>query len=194
MVQYEDLDVYGRADSNGQVTAHKDNFALANAIIVFLTTVQGDFLLDPSKGGILTRLEMKLQNISETAISQYLTQAVLDEFAPVVTSVQTSVTYLRDERALVIQMIFLSILDSEIQGLKFQVKTSADYLTENRVTSFYPIQFTGENLYNFTISQVVYFPNKTLQMVNGEWTWAIYSFPNLTEADEYFSMIKETLG
>jgi hypothetical protein len=192
-LQYEDLDVYGRIDFNGQITVHKNNFALANAIIIFLTTVQGDFLLNPSKGGVLARLEMKLQNTSETAIAQYITQAVLEEFSHIITSVQTSVSYLRDERTLVIQMVFISKLDSEPQGLKFQVKTSSDYLVENRTTSFYPIQFTGENLYNFIVSQSIYFPNKTLQFINGEWTWAIYSFPNLTEEDEYFNMIKEVL-
>ena len=51
-----DFDVYGRSSNTGGALIHKDDFAISNAIIFFLTSAKGDYLYSPNKGGVLSQL------------------------------------------------------------------------------------------------------------------------------------------
>lgn len=187
-----DLDVYGRSSQSGGGLIHKNDFAISNAIIFYLTTNKGDYLYRSDLGGILSELLFKL--LDATTASRYsniIANELQTQFGNLISDVTVSVIPNLKDRYYEIEIFYISN--------QTQLTNQATFYTKPRTSTdevnFIDIYFTDDNLLAFVTLQLEAGLNKPLLLnqSDGKWYWNLYRFVNFSESssnfEEIYSMI-----
>lgn len=191
-----DLDVYGRKKTFSNDTQHAGDLALANGLILFLTSRRGDFFDDPSSGGVLQELEFKplsrdLQPLIDRVVEdvevlfgEYL-RIQLFEIEPQVTTYRWEIT-----------IVFESLITQETTKVEFDIGSKLNQSTPYLSRPLKSVLYTGDNLYNFVLLHLPEMKGHPLNfdIQQNKWVWSFLSFDNFTNADPRYNDIITTIN
>lgn len=191
-----DFDVYGRPSVNGGALLHKNDFAISNAIVFFLTSAKGDFLYDPNKGGILSELLFKLLTDSYIRFYENKINEILSlEFGSLITNIKTQIKTNFEKRYYEVNVFYTSIQTNMVNQVQFytqpKVKESAEVI-------YIDINLTGDNLLAFVLLQKTY-PDQApfkleLNKEDGKWYWGRFRFNQFSESSDNFQNIFDAIN
>lgn len=185
---YADIDLYGREITPGIAKEYFDIEAVSSALNLWLTSKKGDFIRNPSAGGILDKYLFKAMDESKLfQIKIELLSTFSDYFSDTLAIDDIVFTPDDQNRILEIQITYHDIRTGASDNLTVYVNANYAY----KRFEYQNVPYTEENLYRFVqitipsnpISKLVY--DTTLL----KWKWSPYLLENLTYADPYFSQI-----
>jgi len=183
-----DLDLQGRENNNGTAREFYDDDALDNALTLWLTSKKGDYVLDPSQGGVLDALQFK--NLAEGGLELLkfsIENSINNNFDTLISLKGIELVLQRDIRVIEIYISYQSLLTR-------QYNKSVIYLDDPRDAvpfTFQDIDLVEENLYNFAIIKEPSMEGAKLlyNMDEGSWIWGKFKLIDFTNADPYFTQI-----
>jgi len=183
-----DIDVYSRLDKEKKLTQHLQDDAISNAMIFFLSTVQGDFLFEPQRGGILKKLLFKVINeerIFET--TKEIKNELESEFGKYAKNIEVFIDHYSDTRLTEIQIYWNSIITNEENQVLFYSRNYKD--SQIKKTE---IPFIDDNLLTFVIMKKPENENKKLikNLLTNYYEWGNYIFINFNESSSNFNEIE----
>lgn len=185
-----DLDIYGRRSPNGGVTIHEQNNAISNAMVFFLTSKKGDFIWNPELGGLLHRLEFKLNTTDMREVEQEIISSLEQLFGPVAIIDEVLVIPNHENRRFEIQVVWSSRLNSEQNGVRFEVSATRGNPTNQKSKGVYDVDYVGENALNFVLLNLSLQKGISLEKTGDDkWVWGLYKFTSLQPSDPYFYQI-----
>lgn len=196
-ISYVDLDVYGRSATQGGALLHKDDFAISNSIVFYLTSKRGNYLYQPEECGLLDSLLFKMMD--EQFFSLYInkiSKKLKSTYSNLITDINVNIYALSDDniKTIQIEVYYTSLLSNNPNQIIFYVKPKEPKLEINYVD----IYFEGDNLLAFVLLKKEDVPeqNKLIKNISdGYWYWGIYRFINFTESssnfEEIFNIINE---
>lgn len=190
-ISYVDLDVYGRSASQGGALLHKDDYAISNSIVFYLTSKKDSYLYKPNEGGLLDSLLFKLMD--EQLFSLYTTKIskkLKDAYRTLIENVKVNMYSLSDDdiRKIQIEVFYTSLLSNNENKVIFYVKQAEPKLDINYVD----VYFEGDNLLAFVLLKKEDMPEEYKIMKNisdGYWYWGIYRFITFSESSSNFDEI-----
>ena len=191
-----DFDVYGRSSNTGGALIHKDDFAISNAIIFFLTSAKGDYLYSPNKGGVLSQLLFK--QLDESYASFYgnqISDALRLEFGALITNISCQIKTNFDKRYYEVNVYFTSIQTNVVNQAQFFTKP---LVKETAMVVYIDINLADDNLLAFVLLQKTY-PDQArfrleLNNEDGKWYWGRFRFNNFDENSSNFEDIFEAIN
>lgn len=199
----KDIDVYGRNNLRGGGLIHTGDFAISNAIVLYLGSDENDYIYKPGKGAGLRRFVFKgLTQYNSDRIQKFIYSGLNSRFGKLIEQIQVLVTPNFENRYQEIEIFWVSIRTKKSNSVKFYSKIP-DNLIPNQIIlrdnyqNRIKIDFTGDNLIAFiTLKQSEVNPTERLQFDSKEsqWYWGPYIFTNLTESSEEFEDIKQITG
>jgi hypothetical protein len=185
---YADIDLYGREAAPGVALEYFDIQAISNALNLWLTSKKGDFIRNPSAGGILDKYTFK--NIDDNTLFKIkleLLSSFSDYFGDVlaIDDVVFSPDY--QNRILEIKLTYHDIRTNTSDNLTVYVNSNYAY----KRFEYQHVEYVGENLYRFV--QITIPSNSVEKLIYDtsllKWRWSPYILDNLTQNDPYFSQI-----
>ena len=182
-----DIDVYGRLGVQNTLTEHQNDKAISNAMVLYLTSNSGDFLLAPEKGGILKRILFKITNeqlLNEK--TKEIVEALELEFGAVAKNIECELTHDGYTKLTEVNVFWESSLSGEENQVQFFSKNSL----EAEVRRIY-IPFIGDNLLAFCILKKdeqtgIRISKDSIENI---YVWGQYAFSNFTELDSNYNDI-----
>lgn len=190
-VSYVDFDVYGRAASQGGALLHKDDYAISNSIVFYLTSKKGNFLYQPSEGGILDSLLFKLMNPELFSLyTSKISKKLKDVYRGLITDINVLMYSLdeEDSRKIQIEVYYTSLLSNKDNQVIFYLKPKQNKL-EIQYTN---VQFEGDNLLGFVLLKKEDMPEEYKLIKNitdGYWYWGNYRLVNFSESSSNYNEI-----
>lgn len=191
-----DIDVYGRQKTFDGEAQHSGDQALANGLILYLTSRRGDFYDDPSAGGALQELEFKPLSNDVTKLVQNTIDDVEILFAGFLRiqlfDIEPNFTTYSWE----VTIIFQSIITQETTQVEFdigsKIKQPAGYLRK----PYKSVEYVGDNLFNFVELHLPEMRGEPMSfdVERGAWVWGFLSFDNLITTDPRFNDITTVIG
>ena len=189
MISYiHDIDIYGREETSGKPFEILNEEAINNALTLWLTSKAGDFLRNPTVGGILDRILFK--NIESESLDKWLfslKNAVFFEFIPSIDIIDLSIENEYSQRYLKIKLVYRINLTNQIQSLEVFTKNLLPIVEQKQQS----IPYTGQNLLMFCMIRKPDMKNKLLEydIKESKWEWGIYEFINFSDSDTYYEQI-----
>ena len=124
-VSYIDFDVYGRAASQGGALLHKDDYAISNSIVFYLTSKKGSFLYQPNEGGVLDSLLFKLMNPELFNLyTSKISKKLKDVYRGLIKDINVIMYNLSQEdlRSVQIEVYYTSLLSNKDNQVIFYLK------------------------------------------------------------------------
>ena len=185
---YADIDIYGEESIPGNALEYFDTKAISNALNLWLTSSSGDFLRNPTAGGLLDKYLFKnLDNSSLFKIQLEITTAFKNNFSDVLAldGIQFNPDY--NNRILEINVKYHDKRTGTSDNIVAYVNSDYAY----KKFEYQEVSYMGENLYRFVIITLPSNSNSQLVFDSTllKWTWSPYILTNLTYEDEYFSQI-----
>lgn len=185
---YADIDLYGKEVTPGVAFEYFDIQAVSNALNLWLTSKKGDFIRNPSAGGILEKYLFKNMDPSSlTKIKLELITTFSDYFSDTLAIDDIIFTPNYQDRILEIQIIYHDIRTGASDNLTVYVNANYAY----KRFEYQNVSYAGENLYRFV--QITIPSNPVEKLIYDttllKWRWSPYLLENLTYEDPYFSQI-----
>lgn len=183
-----DIDVYGRENPDGSSVEHFENACTKNALICWLTSKRGDFLLNPTEGGVLDSAEFK--NLSDQNIDRLIFRiknAIINNFVPSITLRGLDVVPNYEERYLEINILYSDPVTKKQESVTIYTNTPS----EIKKWTYEDVPYEGENLRNFILLKKPENMNTKL-LFNVEencWIWGKFKFINFNISSENFDEI-----
>lgn len=190
-VSYVDFDVYGRAASQGGALLHKDDYAISNSIVFYLTSKRGSFLYQPSEGGVLDSLLFKLMNPELFNLyTSKISKKLKDVYRGLIKDINVIMYNLsqEDSRSIQIEVYYTSLLSNKDNQVIFYLKPKQNKL-EIEYTN---VQFEGDNLLGFVLLKKEDIPEEYKLIKNitdGYWYWGNYRLVNFSESSSNYDEI-----
>ena len=174
-----DIDLYGRENTDGTAMEHLGDEAIKMALIVWLTSKKGEFVLNPEEGGILDVSLFK--NLSTNKIPELtfkIKNAINNRFYPSIILEFISIEPNYEYRLWVINIAFRT---SEARSLQ-EVQIYTKDLSKRLNVVYENIEYIEENLRNFCLVQKTNMSGYKLVFnpENGNWEWGKYIFVNFS--------------
>jgi hypothetical protein len=192
---YHDLDFYGNDNSDGTPKEYYNTYAVKNALLSFLLSKKGDYILNPKIGGILDVFLFK--NLIETKkelIGFELKNAINAHFYPAVTIKNLLVTPNYTYKYWEIELGYHDTLFDTSQTLIFYTKLTSNLTTTNY--NYQEISYEGENLKTFILSKKSSMTGKLLLYDSNFscFVWGKYKFLNLTPSSSNLAELLEIVN
>ena len=186
-----DIDVYGRKKTASDGTQHSGDLALANGLILFLTSRRGDFYDDPSSGGALQELEFKPLTRDLTAFIDRVQQSIEILFGGYLTVELFEIIPSYTTYSWEITIVFKSQITQETTKVEFDIGSKLNQAASFLTKPLKSVPYTGDNLYNFVL---LHLPEMKGQHLNfdvqrNKWIWDFLSFDNFSKSDPRFDDI-----
>lgn len=186
-----DFDVYGRSSNTGGALIHENDFAISNAIIFFLTSAKGDYLYNPTEGGILQSLLYKL--LDQRYVNFYtdqITKILETKFGALISDVGVQITSDFEKRRYIVEVFFTSRQTSAVNQVEFNTRP---IIRETSTITIVDINLQDDNLLGFVLLQLGY-PDQArekLQLNNedGKWYWGRFRLNQFSESSSNFNEI-----
>lgn len=185
---YMDLDVYGDENSDGTAKEYLDNEAIKMAFTLWLTSKRGDFLRQPSLGGVFDTLLFKQMSLEKAQMIHFsIRNAINNAFSPSIKLLDLQVNPNFEGRYWEIYIKYENPFDKQIESVTVYTK---DLSTKDSL-DYIEIDYIGDNLYNFCVIKA---PSMTEQLLLYDstklaWLYGRYWFTNLTSSDTRFNDI-----
>jgi phage baseplate assembly protein W len=186
-----DLDLYGRTSTNGQPLVHSGDYAISNAIVLYLNSNRGDFLYQPNYGGAMAPFVFKnMTDKSTSKLKSNLERDLSGSFGKLVSGIEVEVTAEKENRILDVEVYYTSIESGQTNSAGFTVGEKTIRNAEN--DPWIRIRFTGDNLIAFMVMKKPDYPNSQMTFDSPEqkWVWGPYLFTNLSSTDPDFEEIQ----
>lgn len=191
-----DFDVYGRSSNIGGALIHQNDFAISNAIIFFLTSAKGDYLYNPTEGGILQSLLYKL--LDQKYVNYYTNQIIkiLElKFGSLISSIDVQITSDFEKRMYVVDVFFKSKQTGVVNQVEFNTRP---IVRETATITIVDVNLSGDNLLGFVLLQLGY-PDQVrekllLNSEDGKWYWGRFRLNEFSENSDNFDQIFETIN
>lgn len=185
---YTDIDLYGRESNPGTALEYFDIHAISNALYLWLTSDNGDFLYNPSVGGILKNFNFKrMDNAHLYKIKLNLLSSFTDYFSDALVIDDIIFTPDYQNRILEIKITYHDIRTNQSDDLIVYVNSNFAY----KRFEYETVEYSGENLYRFVqITIPSYSTEKLAYDANMlVWRWGKYLLSSLSPTDPYFASI-----
>lgn len=195
-VNLVDFDVYGRSSNIGGALIHENDFAISNAIIFFLTSAKGDYLYNPTEGGILQQLLFKL--LDQKYVNYYTDQIVKvleTKFGSLITNVEVQITSNFEKRMYIVDVFFTSIQTSLVNQVEFNTRP---IIRETATITIIDINLQDDNLLGFILLQLGY-PDQAREKLelnneDGKWYWGKFRLNSFSESSSNFNQIFDAIN
>ena len=185
---YQDLDVFGNENSDGTAKLYLDNEAIKMAFTLWLTSKRGDFLRQPTLGGVFDTLLFKQMSEEKAQMIHFsIKNAINNSFSPTIKLLDLQITPNYEQRYWEIYIKYENPFDRQIESVTIYTKdtiasTSIEYIE---------IDYVGNNLYNFCEIKIPSMEGQMLlyDTVKLVWMWGRYLFTLFTTADTRFDDI-----
>lgn len=187
-MEYHDISIYGYEESPGTALDLRNEDAVKNALVLWITSSKGDFLYSPESGGILKDLLFK--PMSEASLDRLhfkIRNAINNRFSPSIKLLKLEIDPDYQNRFLKISILYKGVETKQAEKVVF----FANSTFENVINDYSDIDYTEENLYNFCKVRKPSMGKEVLVYNNTEeaWVWGQYKLVNLTPYDSYFASI-----
>lgn len=188
MATFHDIDLYGRNQGNGSPIVYYSSDAIKNALLQWINSKKGDYIMNPGAGGILDTFLFKTLNDENIFLfrTQLLT-ALTNRFSPSITNIEINVTPDYENRMVEIDITYTipqeGVSDTIAVFLNSRYsKTSFEYedvaLTGFNLKEFFtikkPDQSSARLIYDYELNS---------------WKWGKYKLTELEPTDPYFADI-----
>lgn len=189
-VTFQDIDIYGREEASGKPYELFNEDAVKNALVLWITSKAGDFLLNPEAGGLLDRVLFK--NMHGRSINLFtfaLKNALYTEFFPAIRIIDFDIERDYQLKTLKISITYEISVSSSVQQLSFYTKDLIPIVEQKEQE----VPYTDVNLQMFCIIRKPDMNNELLvyNEEEGSWRWGIYKFTNFSTEDSLYSEILE---
>ena len=184
-----DLSAWGEQNTDGTALSLVDDAALNNAIVSFLMSSKGDYILDPTIGGPLRDFSFK--NMDTASIEKLrfsIRNALYMKFDDLIELKAIDIIPDYTNKLSEINIVYVSLLSDEQKSATVYVKDTSKV---NYVT-YQEIIYTGDNLYTFVQIKKSDMLGKKLAYNTKElaWIWGSnLKFTNFTISDTRFDDI-----
>ena len=183
----QDIDIYGRNNPDGSALEFFEEDAIKNSITLWISSKKGDFILNPSEGGILDNflfknLRAESLNLARVQLINSLTQFFGDAIN--LDGVDIFPDY--ETRTTQLEIRYTIITNKKQQVLNLYL----DNTYENQKFDYEEVTYTEFNLYNFFLVKKP--DNSQAKLIydeEGFWKWGRFKIVNLTMSDPYFDDI-----
>lgn len=167
-----DVDIYGREDSKGQPLVYYDEEAIKNALYLWLTSKKGDFIKNPSLGGIFDKSLFKNLNKKNLSLLKTRITVALEEFTPAITILGLSVEPDYENRLWEINIQYKTALTNKAQALSIYTKDMSKRIS----LEYVEVDYLGDNLKNFCIIKKPEMKGSILEfdVERDRWKWGSY--------------------
>lgn len=185
---FHDIDLYGREARAGIALEYFNADAVKNALELFLTSKRGDFIRNPSAGGIIDFNAFKVMNNANIQKLEFtLKNAINNYFQPAIEiqSIEPIPDY--DNHILQINITYLDLTTLIINQVSLYTDTSYQYQKFEFVT----VEYTEDNLLKFCMLEKPAMMDKKLlyNTDDGIWYYGKFKFVNFSQSDIRFSEI-----
>jgi len=187
---YQDLDVYGSEAVPGVGKELFDIYAVKNAILMWFLSKKGDYIYDPSEGGILYGLTFK--NIDTTTIEMLtfkIENAFENKFSNFAKLLSVDIIPNLELRYQEINVIYYDIINNEESEVQIYLD---DPSQTSELITYEIVELEAENLFIFVkIKKPEMVGKKLSYNLNQDcWLWGNeIKFPKLNTSDPYFSEV-----
>ncbi|HPJ86798.1 MAG TPA: hypothetical protein PLU55_01655 [Candidatus Pacearchaeota archaeon] len=187
-INYFDYDIEGNTFIDGNAIVYENDEAIKNAISQWLVSKRGDYLKNPSEGGILDYFLFKNMTNSNLELIGFAIQNLFTiNLVSLVKLVNISIQPDYTNRSIDIDVVY------KINGTNTVVteQLSMDKVIDKKSNTYLDIDYIEENLFEFVKIQKYSHPSQKLIYDNDvlSWVWGKYKFINLVDTDEYFERI-----
>jgi hypothetical protein len=188
MAVYQDVDLYGRDNTDGTPITYYSANAIKNALTQWANSKRGDYLMVPGAGGALDNFAFKtLTSENILILKTQLLTALVNQFSPSITVIDISITPDYQNRITEIEVTY------SIQEEKVTDSVSLFINTAFSTASFEyeTVNYIEQNLLEFvTIKKPDQMANRLIydHEINS-WKWGKFKFISLTPSDPYFTDI-----
>lgn len=187
-INYFDYDIEGNTFIDGNAIVYENDEAIKNAISQWLVSKRGDYLKNPSEGGILDYFLFKNMTNSNLELIGFAIQNLFTiNLVSLVKLVNISIQPDYTNRSIDIDVVY------KINGTNTVVteQLSMDKVIDKKSNTYLDIDYIEENLFDFVKIQKYSHPSQKLIYDNDvlSWVWGEYKFINLVDTDEYFERI-----
>lgn len=190
-VTFSDLDYQGREDATSAILVYEgvdQDKAVSNSMIAWLSSKAGDYIYQPTVGGPLDVIIMKLITQDKTEEVRNYFQNILDSNYGGVLEVDTIIVEPDiTERQFNIEISYRSLLTNNNNLVLFSTKAPQG----SNIPEFSDVPYIGQNLLNFVEQKLPVLPGvmMTFDEVNSVYQWGPYRFINLKNTDSNFNTI-----
>jgi phage baseplate assembly protein W len=136
---YQDVDIYGELNPNGELKTYAGKDAIKNALQLWLSSKKGEYLLNPGLGGPLDTFSFKTMNEESLTILRFQLMSAIDtEFAPAIRL--TNVLFNPDFQNRILEII-----------LAYQIEETGE---QGEVTVFMNTQYSYRNFNYEEVTEV----------------------------------------
>lgn len=188
-IVFHDLDIYGRTDAQGGILVHEQDKAIANALVAFLTSRGGDYIYQPSVGGVLDAIPFKLMTGERSKqLKSFFNSVITDKFGGVTRLESVNVVSNEVTKTYKIGIEYTSLLTNNKVLVNFNTKQKP---ADKVVTTFVDVPYTGDNLLNFVLLHLIELPGVPLKKDDstGVWVWGSWRLINLQDTQPEFAEI-----
>ena len=176
---YTDIDIFGRELPNGAAIEYTDEEAVKNALTLWLTSKRGDFLRNPSAGGVVDFFVFKsMNNVNKGRLVFSLKNAINNNFFPKIQLTNVDIIPNYADKYWEITVEYIDPFTGKSQTSNIYTKD----LSKRETFVYEEIDYEDENLENFILLKKPGMPGKLLiyNVEFGCFTWGQYKFTNLT--------------
>ena len=192
--QYFDIDGSGAEDSAGNPVTYFDKYAIQQAILKYLSSDAGDYLMLPEMGGITeTLLFTNMTPAVGEEIENTLRSALRDNFSDAISNIRVVSNPILETEVWEITISFMDKLnDNQISTLVITMEDTES--TQDKFTKFIDLESTGDNL----IEDIIYIKANIAGMTDkilaynfteGLFFWGQYRLTNFSSASPNFSEV-----
>ena len=184
----QDIDIFGATNADGSLVEHLESDAINSALICWLTSKKGDYIKNPTEGGILDSFNFKLltdENIS--SLHFRLKNSIINFFSPSIKLIAIDLKPYYEERYLEITIKY----SENITKSTNEVTLYVDAPTNIKSRQYEDVPYIEDNLKNFVLLKKPDM-SKTKLVYNTEensWIWGTYKFINFNQEASNFEEI-----
>jgi hypothetical protein len=185
---YHDIDIYGREQRPGNALEYYNADAVKNALIFFLTSGKGDYIRNPSAGGLVDWSTFKqMSDLNIQKMSFLLKNAISNNFVPAIELQSINLTPDYENRILQIDITYIDKTSLTINQVSLFTDTSYSY----QKFEYIDVAYIEENLMKFIMLQKTDDPSRRLifNSDDGLWYYGKFKLNNFTTSDIFFDQI-----
>jgi len=170
-----DIDLYGNENRDGTAKEYLDNEAVKTAFTLWLTSKKGEFIRQPTYGGVFDSILFKQMSEEKAEMIAFsIRTAVTNFFSPSIRLLELGVTPNYEQRYWEIYIKYENPFDNQVQSVTIYTKD----LSAKDSVDYIQIDYIGDNLYNFCVIKKPSMGGQLLKYdsVKLAWLWDRYLF------------------
>lgn len=183
-----DIDAYGKVNADGSLLELTNQDAVKNALLLWLGSKRGEYVMNPTAGGVLDASLFKNINEANVALLKLTLFTDLQErFSPSITVEDISVVPDYELRLLEITIKYVNQTDGNQDQLTFYTKDTSAY--EHK--EYQIITYSGNNLEEFVRLKKPEMKTKILEynIDLDKWVWGMYIFEGFSFSSPNFETV-----